>query len=784
MKVLLSWLREFAPIEGEPARLADELSDLGLAVEEMTVTGEGLDGIVVARVLDLRPHPDADRIQLVDVDAGDGEALQVCCGAFNMSVGDLVPLATLGSVMPNGMKIERRKMRGQWSNGMLCAPDEIGLSDEHAGILILPPGVDLGTPITEALGLEADVLFDLEVNPNRPDAMSVAGVARDLAARLRVPFAIPEPRAASGGAPVAGRASVEIVDADLCGRFVVRVLDGVVAGVSPDWMQRRLLAGGMRPISNVVDVSNYVMLELGQPNHTYDLDLVPGGHLGTRWARPGERLVTLDGVERELTPEDGVIIDRQDAVIGLAGVMGGASTEISERTTSVLLEMAWWNPMAIARTSTRLGLRSEASMRFERGADPEIAELAAARFCELLAGMGAVPADGIVDVRGDLPDRSPVRVRTSRVNAVLGTDLAVADIRAQIEPIGFGCEPVHADLDVTVPSFRPDTTTEIDVIEEIARHLSYSAIRKTVPKALAGRLSERQAARRQIQQILLGLGIDEAMPMPFLAPGDLERAGAPTDAVVVANPLDANESVLRTSLRPGLLKAVAYNASHRNPDVRLFELGRVFRRPPPGGEQRLPDEPEELAIALGGADAGDAVRVLRALTAALGRPVELQAAERPGLHPSRTAAVLIGGEDAGVVGEIDPGVAEQFGVPVRIGWIELSVDAVLGEGQGPRQAQKVSTYPSSDLDLAFEVDEATPAGTVEATIRSAAGGLLASLALFDVYRGPGVADGRRSLAFNLRLQAADRTLTDAEIGAVRQQIIDAVQAAHPAVLRG
>jgi phenylalanyl-tRNA synthetase beta chain len=785
MKVLLSWLKEFAPFTAAPEILADELSDLGLAVEELTRIGEGLDGVVVAKVLALRPHPDADRIQLVDVDAGDGEALQIACGAFNMQVGDLVPLATLGTVMPGGMKIERRKMRGEWSNGMLCAPDELGFGDDHAGIMILGADAVPGVALTDHLGIVPDVLFDLEVNPNRPDAMSVAGVARDLAARQKLPFAIPQPTVAATGS-IDGRASVEIIDPDLCGRFVVRVIEGVHVGESPAWMQQRLLAAGMRPISSVVDVSNYVMLELGQPNHTYDLALVPGGHLGTRWARDGERLVTLDGVERTLTADDGVIVDRDGTPIGLAGVMGGASTEISDATSGVLLEMAWWNPMAIARTSTRLGLRSEASMRFERGADPEVAHLAAARFCELLEG--TTPLDGTVDVRGDLPDRAPVRVRTKRVNAILGLELTPDAIRHQIEPIGFVCSRVddgaEDDLDVVVPSFRPDTSTEIDVIEEVARHLSYSAIPKTVPKALAGRLSRRQAARRLIEQVLVGLGVDQAMPMPFLAPGDLQRAGCPTDAVVVANPLDANESVLRTSLRPGILKALAYNASHRHPDVRLFEIGRVFLRPDEASGQELPDEPEWLAAGLAGRDASDAVRVVRALTDTLGSQLELVAEEVAGLHPSRTAAVIVDGRRAGHVGEIDPGVAEAFDVPVRVGWIELALDELLGDDRGPRQHRAISTYPSSDIDLAFEVDDGEPAGAVEATVRDAARELLADLTLFDVYRGTGVADGRRSLAYRLRLQAPDRTLTDAEIGELRQQVIDAVQQAHPATLRG
>ena len=502
MRVLLSWLRAFAPIEGDPVVLGEHLSDLGMAVESIEYPGAGLDGIVVAQVLDLRPHPRADRIQLVDVDAGSGEPLQICCGAFNMAVGDRVPLATLGTEMPGGMVIERRKLRGEWSNGMLCSSRELGLGDDHAGILILETDDPPGTELRSTLGIQPDVLYDLEINPNRPDAMSVAGVARDLAARLGVEFRLPEPSVPLAGEGAPSRpAAVEIVDGDICGRFYTRVLEGVQIGPSPPWIAERLVALGMRPINCVVDASNYVMLELGQPTHTYDLDkltVAADGSAGlrVRRGREGETLVTLDGLTRTLGPADAVITDADDVAVGLAGVMGGASTEISETTTSVLLELAWWDPMTVARTSKRLNLRSEASARFERGTDPEIAELAARRFAELLAPTGARLTADVVDARGDLPGPATVAVRTARVNAILGTDLTASQIRALLTPIGFRVERPDEDVQqVRVPSFRPDTTTEIDVIEEVARHFGYARITPTVPPSRAGRATHPPSAR-------------------------------------------------------------------------------------------------------------------------------------------------------------------------------------------------------------------------------------------------------------------------------------------------
>ncbi len=783
MKVLLSWLQEFAPVDGDPADIGDQLSALGLAVESMSVVGEGLDGIVVARVIEVGPHPDADRIQLVQVDVGDGEALQICCGAFNMSVGDLVPLATLGTVMPDGMEIARRKMRGEWSNGMLCSPTEIAMGDDHDGILLLDGSLEVGRPLAEAMGLASDVLFDLEVNPNRPDAMSVAGVARDLAACQGVPFTLPSPNVAESGSDAAERLSVEILDPVLCGRFVARVLDGITIGSSPAWMANRLTSLGMRPINSVVDVSNYVMLELGQPSHTYDLDMVAGSTFRVRRALPGESLVTLDGVERTLTEADGVVADVDDTAIGIAGVMGGASTEIHDGTSSVALEMAWWDPMSIATSARRLGLRSEASARFEKGADPEVADLAMRRFAELLGEAGASLAPGAVDVRGDTPVRESIRVRTDRVNRILGTDLSRDRIAELLGSIEFANHVVDGDLDVVVPSFRPDSATEIDVIEEVARIHGYGTIERTTPRStITGSLTQRQLDRRTVRTAMIGMGLDEVMPIPFLAPGDLARAGLKVDGITVTNPLVAEESVMRASLRPGLLATLAYNASHRMSGLGIFEVGHVYRQP--DQPQLLPDEREYLAVALAGRDATDAVGVWSALADALAaRDYTLVADDPAGLHPTRTARIDVAGVVVGHVGEVDPGVLAAFDVPERVAWLEVDLETLLGLPHGEKPYGSVSRYPSSDIDLAFEVDDDVPAAEVEQRLRGAAGDLLVDLSLFDVFRGAPVGEGRRSLAFTLRFQADDRTLTDSEVSQVREACVDAVEGNLPANLR-
>ena len=788
MKVLLSWLRDFAPFDAPTDRLAHDLSMLGMAVEEEVHLGRGLDGIVVARVLELRQHPEAKKIQRVTVDAGGPEPVEVWCGAFNMAVGDLVPLATVGTTMPSGTEIGRRKILGEYSNGMLCSPVELELSTESDGILLLPSGsAEVGTPIRDALGIESDVLWDLEINPNRPDAMSVAGVARDLAAKHRLPFSLPRPTVATSGPAAGESASVEVLDPDLCPRFTAAVLRGVDPAPTDPLVARRLTLLGMRPISPIVDISNYVMLELGQPNHPYDLATLPGGAIRVRRARDGESLVTLDDIERRFTPDDLLICNGDDEAIGIAGIMGGAATEISATTTDVLVEMACFAPLAVAKTSRRLALRSEASARFEKGTDPEVIELAQARFAELL-GTGAA-APGTVDVSTRVPPRTPVRLRTDRLNRLLGTDLTAAEIREQLEPIGFECTPITTsggsdDTDVLIPSWRPDTAVEVDLVEEVARHWGYERIGAAVPPtAHFGHLTPAQEARRSIRYALAGLGLSEAMPMAFLAPDDLARAGLDDEGITIANPLVAEESVLRTSLLPGLLKVIAYNLGHRQPRIELFELGHVFRRPS-DGDALLPDEREHLAVAVAGEEAPGAVDRWWALAEHLGLDAELRAAEVRGLHPTRSAEVLVGGERVGAVGEVDPGVLDAFGIDDRVAWFEVDLGGILAMPAAERPFRPFSRVPSSDVDLAFEVPDEVPAAAVLAAIRDAGDELLVWVEPFDVYRGPGVPEGARSLAYRLRFQAADRTLTDAEVGAARSRIIEAVQTALPARLRG
>jgi phenylalanyl-tRNA synthetase beta chain len=774
MRIVHSWLSELAPIGDDIDAIAATMTDLGLAVEEIIHVGATVDGVITARVVRTERHPDAAKVHRVYVDAGDGRERHVWCGAFNMAPGDIIPLATPGTAMPDGRVIEPKPILGIQSDGMLCSARELGLGDDHAGIVILPPGTPLGKPYGEALGMTPETVYDLDVTRNLPDCFGYLGVARQLAARLNLSLAAPTSSITTTGSESTRQATVELVDGDRCARFTSTVISGIRVASSPRWIAQRLAAAGMRSINNVVDVSNYVMLELNQPNHAYDLDTLGGEGFRVRVATDGETMVTLDGVERVLTADDLLICDANDTPIGIGGIMGGLDSEISDATTTIALEIAWFEPIGIAKTATRLGLRSEASLRFDRGVDPCGMPVAIARFVELLrlTCPDLVVHDGMVDAQSeDLPVAPVIGVRVSRVNALLGTSLTSDQISGFIAGLGF-VSTGNDTLAVTVPSWRPDCTEEVDIIEEVARQYGYGKIGKTVPKsAMHGRLSPVQARRRRLRSLLLGLGLDEAMPNPFLADDDLIHAGLDGPAVRIVNSLVAEESVLRTSLRPGLLKAVAFNESHRRADVGLFEIGHAY----PAGDGELPAEFEQLAVVLAGRDAMAAMDVWREVAAAMGFGARVdQSKPPPGLHPTRSATLSLGRDTIGVVGEVHPDVLDAYGINQRVAVLEVDLSVLLANEAKVPVWKPTSRYPSSDLDVAFATPDSVTAEKVEKAIKQAAGALLVDLILFDVYRGAGLPVDSRSLAYRLRLQALDRTLSDTELTDVRNKVIAGV----------
>lgn len=770
MKVLLSILREMADLPADPTVVAAALDSLGMAVESMHETGVPVPGVVTARILRTEKHPDAAKVTRCWVDAGDGVERHVWCGATNMGPGDVVPLATIGTVMPDGREISRRGILGIDSEGMLCSPVEIGVAEESAGLLILDPTTPLGRDPFEVLGIDHDVVFDLDLTRNRPDCWGHAGVARDLAAHFSVVYRGPDVDNTEFDGE---ERSVDVrIDAQSeCGMFSVWSVSGVTVGASPAKVVRRLELLGMRSINNVVDASNLAMLETNQPSHAFDAHVVTS--FLVRSARPGEQITTLDGVVRNLDASDLVVCDAvADVPVGIAGVMGDARSEITESTSDISLEIAWFAPDPIRFTAQRHGLRTEASVRFERGVDTSAPELAARRFLAILrqsCPTATLHPGATVATTSGLPTPPVISTSAVRISRLLGVEVAPTKVRDVLTSIGFTVVG-DDELRVTPPTWRPDCTISEDLAEEVARHIGYDAVGKTMPKSpVHGRLSSFQVRRRLARQVMCGLGLDEAMPSPFLAPGDLDKVGLSEDDVLtLANPLVAEESVLRTSLRPGLLESVRRNLSHRLPRVGLFEVGHVY----PRGKDVLPDETEWLCALVAGADVATAVEQWVTLSDALSVGALLDQSRVPeGLHPGRSASLTRGKNVIGRVGEIHPAVLQRLGIETTVSCLEVNLSVVLAEMPKPASARDVNRLPSSDLDLAFVTPDAVSAQDMARALRQAAGKLLVNVVLFDVYRGASTGEGRRSLAFRLRLQGQGVTLTDAEIATVREACV-------------
>jgi phenylalanyl-tRNA synthetase beta chain len=784
MRVPLSWLRDYVDIELPPGRLAEELTVRGMEAEVERADASWTD-VVVGRLVEVERHPNADTLWLTKVDIGaGGEPIEIVCGAQNLEVGQLVPAALVGSVLPGERRIERSKIRGVVSNGMLCSAVELGLGADADGIHILGHADEIrpGTPLAEVIG---ETVLDVDVKPNRGDALSVVGLAREIAAFTGKQLRMPPVAVDEADEPAHAHVSVRIDEPELNPRFTARWFDNVANGPSPEWMQRRLVAAGMRPISAVVDVTNYVMHELGQPMHAYDADAVPGGAIVVRRARDGERLTTIDHVERTLDERMLVIADRERA-IGLAGIMGGASTEVTETTTRVILESAIFHGPTIRNTARRLGLRSEASMRHEKGIGHDLPRLAADRAARLIAEItGASVGGGIVD--NDPAPKAPRRIAVSvdRLRRLLGIELDASSVGELLAPLGFGVTGSGDALEVSVPSHRLDVTVPADVAEEVARAYGYERIEGRLPNAaLPPFRPDPSAGRNRARRALAGMGLDEVVTYALIGPNDLERAGlddADPGLVRIYNPLSADHAIMRPSMTPSLLGALAENARRRRPDAWLFELGKVYwyhddGQPSPrdiradtAGTGRY--ESWELAIALSGvaappapgeeaapADVPAIKGVIDALHDALGAPRPTYRAEDPAArhahrHPGRTAVIVdAAGRPYGSLGEVHPTVVEAWGLGGRPVDASLDIDRLLDLAPDEVRSRPIPSAQPVDRDLAVVVDERTPLGEVLRVARMSAGPLLEELRPFDVYRGEQIGAGRVSYALAFRFQ--------------------------------
>jgi phenylalanyl-tRNA synthetase beta chain len=789
MKVPLLWLRELCPVKQSAEELGDLLTGQGIHLERILRPWQDLSGVRVARVLEVRDHPGADRLVVATVEDGGGQR-EVVVGVRNMAAGDLVPYAPPGATLPgSGGPLERKEIRGVTSDGMLCSPQELGVSTEHTRILVLPDDTEPGADLGELLGL-GEAVLDLEVVPNRPDLMSMVGVAREVAAATGEDLRPPVTAVQESVEPAGDVAGVEVKDPERCSHYLARVIRGVRPGPSPLHIQIRLSAGGMRPVSGVVDATNYVMLELGQPMHPFDLQRLAESTIVVRRAEAGERLVTMDGVERTLDEEDLVIADARRGV-AVAGVMGGGETEVSEETADVLLESAHFEPTGVLRTARRLGLRTEASIRFERGADPEAVAPAAARAAALMAAWsGGTVLAGAVDV-GQPPTPRTVSMRPARAAMLLGIGLSEIETREALGRLRLPATQDGDRLTVEVPSYRVDLEREVDLIEEVGRVTGYQRVPSTLPGVRqAGGYTPAQRFHRQLRDVLSGSGLFETVSTSFVAGEELERLGQLSEAVRIANPVSEDDAYLRPSLVPGLLRAARRNVAHRRTSVRLFEVGRAFL----AGDAPL--EQERVAVVLTGPsvegwpDGGreqdllDARGLLEHLMGSVGvGPWALGKPLGGPWHPGRSAAVVVAGAPAGLLGELHPRVAGAFDLPGRVAALELAVAPLAAVAEGPVAYRDVSRFPPVRRDVAFVVDREVPAGLVLDALAGAAGELLDRVSLFDVFEGDPVPEGKRSLAFALDLRSPDRTLTDEEADRVVRAVAERLAAELGAVLR-
>jgi len=789
VRVVLSWLRQLCPTDMSAEELADLLTHQGAEVESIERPWAGLSGVIVARVIEVRDHPNSETLCVARVQTGSGE-LEVVVGVRNMVPGDLVPLAPPGSRVPLLPEpLGARTIRGVISNGMLCAPDELGISPSHEGIMILPDPLEPGQDLAQAYGL-ADAVLDIEVTPNRPDFLSVLGIAREVAAATGAPLRMPAIELVESEEPAEGVATLELLDLDRCPRYLARILRDVREVPSPIAVQARLSAAGMRPISAAVDATNYAMLEIGQPLHPFDLALLKGPGIVVRRAEDGERLVTLDDVERTFTADDLLICDTERP-IAVAGVMGGELAEVSSSTTDVLLESASFERGGIQRTRRRIDLSTEASVRFERGVDPEAVPVGADRACRLMAEWcGATVLRGVLEV-GGAPPRRRIAMRVSRATALIGYPVGTAEATEVFDRLGMASAALDDDrIEVEVPGYRVDLEREVDLIEEVVRIQGYERVGSTLPAVRqAGGQTPTSVFLGRIRRSLVRVGLREVRLIPFVSDADLERHGD-GDAIRVTNPLAADEGWLRTRLLPGLLKAVRRNANRQVPSVGLFEVGNVFRL-----LQGRPEERPAAGFAMHGiADLGwtggsraydffDAKGAIEALMADLGVPWSLGEPPGPPMHPGRSATVIVGGEAVGVVGELHPRVVADLDLAGRVAVGEVLVEPLMRHAAASLQAREVPRFPPVRRDLAFVVDRSVPAGSVEQALREAAGELLGSCRLFDVFSGPPLPEGTKSLAYSVDFRAPDRTLTDEEAEAAVGAIVERLRRDLGAELR-
>lgn len=773
MNLPMSWLNDYMDIDVEPKEYADRMTMSGSKVEGFENMGESVQNVVAGKVLTCVDHPDSDHLHVCTVDAGTGEILQIVCGAPNVKENIIVPVALVGAVLPDG-KIKKGKLRGVESCGMLCSHDELGITEDtlgyepEYGILILPDDTPIGKDIKDIFGMNETVV-EFEITSNRPDCFSIIGLARETAATFDKKFTIPEVKFTQNSENINDTISVEVLDKDKCKRYCARMVKNVKIGPSPAWMQERLRACGVRPINNIVDITNYVLLEYGQPMHAFDLRDLQDNKIIVRRAADGEIIKTLDEQDRTLTDNDLVIADGKRAV-AIAGVMGGFNSEVKDDTTTVIFESATFDGASVRLTAQRVGLRTEASSRYEKGLDYNNTVTAVERACQLVEELGCGEnIGGMIDIVGNVTDMKSLPFRPDKINAFLGTDISVEQMVKYFDAL-----EIKTDLDkmtVTPPSFRPDLEGEADIAEEVARFYGYDKIPVTLlsGEATCGKKTERQQAQDKIMETLTAMGLYEIYTYTFTSPSIFDKLNVPAKsalrtAVKISNPLGEDTSIMRTTTISSMLDILSRNYNYRNASAKLFEIGKVFI---PTEEGKLPDEPFKITMGMygGGVDFFDLKGICEGLFKNLNVENVKYAAvtDNPTFHPGRCAKVKAGGKTLGIIGEIHPAVSRKYGIDTPVYIAELDFENVFLNIKTDIKFKELPKFPAVTRDIAMLVDKTVPVADIEEIITKASGKLLETLTLFDVYEGEQIPDGKKSVAYSAVYRASDRSLTGEEV---------------------
>ena len=798
MRVSLNWLREFVDVPFGVEELAHTLTMLGLEIEAIDRPGAGISQVFMGRILSMEPHPDADKLVVCKTDVGQGEPLQIVCGAKNMKPGDIVPTAIVGAMLPGGFEIGRRKMRGIESQGMMCSARELGLGEDHSGLLIMDPDTPVGEDARAILGLD-DVIFDLEITPNRNDWSSMIGVAREIAGLLGTQIRVPEIQLIESAPAASTLSSVTIEDPELCPRYIGRMLTDVKIGPSPQWMCQRLIASGMRPISNVVDITNYVLMETGHPLHAFDYALLRENRIVVRPARAGETIVSIDGEVRPLAPGMLVIADAEMPV-AVAGIMGGKDSEVNDGTTRVFLESAFFKPASIRRSARTLGMQTEASTRFQRGADMEMALYAINRAAMLMQQLaGAKIASGLLDECPRPFAPIEVTLRYDRSDLLLGTKVPPEKQRAILTNLGFAeTKSTPESCTVRTPSWRHDVSREADLIEEIARLHGYDQIEVSIPKVHKSEqiFAPQDAVVRALGEYLVGQGLTEFFNWTFSCSEDVKRSGldgAYLNMVALQNPLSEKQATMRSSLIPGLIATVSRNVRHGSTNVSAFELGPVYV---PIDNEPLPNQFMRVGVVMTGllnqkhwsrpeqsADLYDLKGCCENILDFLGAKCAFESAEFGPFQPGQCGAVSLGDRIVGRLGQVRDSILKAHDIEQPVFLCELDLEPLLVLERAATQFQSIPAFPPSRRDLAVLLDAGVPAGHVRDAAFEAGGKLLKAVDLFDVYTGKQVAEGKKSIALSFLFQSEERTLTDDDTQKACDRILKKLQGTFGAELR-